>query len=248
MRKLTFGATLASVALGTQWVLRQRPSARVAPPEGPMEGEIARAYAWQSSLPNFRLLYEWLAQRALVDAPATGRALDIGCGPGGLVAELARRAPTWEFVGLDASSEMLEAAAAKHGTLRGQVQWQTGAAEQLSFPDQSFDLVVSTLALHALRDPLWCFNAIARVLKPSGRFMLFDFRRDMVGGAWLTLWLAQHTPLVHEAIRDQDQPLASVRASYTPREVMELAHKSQLPPWRIATGTFWLSLESAVSP
>ena len=248
MRKLTFGAALASVALGTQWVLRQRPSARVAPPEGPMEGEIARAYAWQSSLPNFRLLYEWLAQRALVDAPATGRALDIGCGPGGLVAELAQRAPMWEFVGLDPSSEMLEAATAKNGTLGGRVQWQNGAAEQLPFPDQSFDLVVSTLVLHHLRDPLPFFNEITRVLKPSGRFMLFDFRRDMVGGAWLTLWLAQHTPLVHEAIRAQDQPLASVRASYTPRELVELAHKSQLPPWRIATGTFWLSLESAVSP
>ena len=53
-------------------------------------------------------------------------------------------------------------------------------AEDLSFPDASFDVVVSTLSAHHWADPARAFAAQARVLRPGGQLRVYDLRRHSI--------------------------------------------------------------------
>ncbi|MBI2887495.1 MAG: class I SAM-dependent methyltransferase [Chloroflexi bacterium] len=247
MRKLAFWGALVAAAAGTRWVLEQRPRQRVPDQTQDIPPEVYPAYGRITSLPHFRAIYGWQARRTLWNVPLTGAALDIGCGPGHLTAQLARLSPGLRLVGLDLAPEMLRLASHTYGDADGRLTWQQGQAEALPFPDRHFDLVVSSFSLHEWAEPVCVFDEIARVLKPGGRFAIFDSRRDMAAPAWLLLWLAQRL-VVPTALADMDEPTGSVRAAYTPRELVALAQRSQLPPWRVASGFFWLSLENANTP
>jgi ubiquinone/menaquinone biosynthesis C-methylase UbiE len=78
-------------------------------------------------------------------------------------------------------------AQAKAARTRRAVAFQTGVIEQLPFPDQTFDVVLSTLMMHHLPKPLKArgLAEIARVLKPGGRLVIADFirKQDRVGRA-----------------------------------------------------------------
>ena len=58
------------------------------------------------------------------------------------------------------------------------VEFQIGVIEHLPFPDQTFDVVLSTLMMHHLPAPLnrQGLAEIARVLKPGGRLIIADFK------------------------------------------------------------------------
>jgi ubiquinone/menaquinone biosynthesis C-methylase UbiE len=51
-----------------------------------------------------------------------------------------------------------------------------GDVAALAFPDQSFDLVVSTLSMHHWADPAAGLAEIGRVLRPGARALIWDFR------------------------------------------------------------------------
>jgi ubiquinone/menaquinone biosynthesis C-methylase UbiE len=80
-------------------------------------------------------------------------------------------------VGIDPSSEQIARARAKAARGKVPVEFQVGVIEQLAFPDQTFDVVVSTLMMHHLPASLkrQGLVEIARVLKPGGRLVIADF-------------------------------------------------------------------------
>jgi SAM-dependent methyltransferase len=97
---------------------------------------------------------------------AGDRVLDVACGTGVLTREVARRTgSTGAVTGLDLSPEMLAVAARLSPALR----WQQGSGEALSFPDQSFDAVVSQFGLMFFPDPVAGLREMMRVLAPGGR-------------------------------------------------------------------------------
>ncbi|MEC3913033.1 methyltransferase domain-containing protein [Nocardia sp. CDC160] len=101
-------------------------------------------------------------------------ALDIGCGPGRLVTELARLAgPHGRAVGLDPSAEMIDYAAAHAAP---NCSFDLGAAQSLPYPDASFDVVTSTFAMHHIAEAerKTALEAMFRVLRPGGRLLLAD--------------------------------------------------------------------------
>jgi ubiquinone/menaquinone biosynthesis C-methylase UbiE len=51
-----------------------------------------------------------------------------------------------------------------------------GDVTDLPFPDQSFDLIVSSLSLHHWDDPKAAVPELARVLRPGGRLCIYDFQ------------------------------------------------------------------------
>jgi ubiquinone/menaquinone biosynthesis C-methylase UbiE len=122
------------------------------------------------------------------------------------------------------------------------VNFTYGDAQQIPFPDQSFDLVLSTLSLHHWRDPGAVLDEINRVLQPGGAFFVFDLRRDMVPPAWFLVWFVTRF-IVPPALRRAHEPLVSRDAAYTPQEATLLAEQSELSQWRITRGPLWLTIE-----
>ena len=91
-------------------------------------------------------------------------------------AALATRAAS---VGIDPGPEQIARARAKAARRHVPAEFQIGVIEQLPFPDQTFDVVLSTLMMHHLPASLkrQGLAEIARVLKPGGRLVIADFTR-----------------------------------------------------------------------
>ena len=106
--------------------------------------------------------------------------LDVGCGTGTLALEVQRRVGSaGRITGVDPGAEQIARAHAKAARRNAPIEFQVGVIEQLPFPDQTFDVVLSTLMMHHLPAPLkhQGLAEIARVLKPSGRLVIADFTR-----------------------------------------------------------------------
>lgn len=87
----------------------------------------------------------------LLDLPEKGRILDIGCGTGALLNVFAERG--YDTTGVDMAERMLKMA--RHSTQNYPIQWlKADITQGLPFPDQSFDLVVSSYVLHGVSYPL----------------------------------------------------------------------------------------------
>ena len=106
--------------------------------------------------------------------------LDVGCGTGTLALEVQRRVGSaGRVVGIDPGTEQIARARAKAARRDVPIAFQIGVIEQLAFPDQTFDVVLSTLMMHHLPASLKAqgLAEIARVLKPGGRLIIADFTR-----------------------------------------------------------------------
>jgi SAM-dependent methyltransferase len=103
--------------------------------------------------------------------------LDIGCGTGRFLAELAEIAKAW---GVDASPEMLEVARERaHGA-----GLKLGSAEELPFKDGWFERATMWLVAHLVDRPL-AFSGACRVLAPDGRFVVASFDPAYFDEFWL---------------------------------------------------------------
>lgn len=101
------------------------------------------------------------------------RILDIGCGTGYLLRQLAHRYPSAETLsGVDPAEGMIKVAEAMTSDLR--LNFTTGMAEQLPYEDASFDLVISTTSFDHWHDQQAGVNECARVLRPGGQLILCD--------------------------------------------------------------------------
>jgi SAM-dependent methyltransferase len=102
---------------------------------------------------------------SLLPDPTGRRVLDLGCGVGQLAHHLAG-AGAAEVVGLDLSERMLGLARAERAHPR--VDYRLGSIEEADFPPERFDLIVSALAFHYVRDYRALVGRIATWLAPGG--------------------------------------------------------------------------------
>ena len=95
---------------------------RVPEPEVMDDSDEVEAYASAATQAYLDKIDDTFVGHAvrLVAARATGRALDIGTGPGQIVLKLARRLPSWQFIGVDRSANMIRQARAASGLGRTQ--------------------------------------------------------------------------------------------------------------------------------
>ena len=103
--------------------------------------------------------------------------LDIACGTGTLAVGIKKRFPEIKIYAIDADAEILEMAREKAYRNNAEITFQKTFSDDLSFPDNSFDRVLSTLFFHhlPLESKLKTFREILRVLKPNGEFHLADY-------------------------------------------------------------------------
>jgi arsenite methyltransferase len=117
--------------------------------------------------------------------------LDMGCGRGAVLTAVARRLTTGRVTGVDIWSTKDQSGNARNVTLLNaslegvgdRVQIETADMRALPYPDATFDLVVSILAIHNIRSNTDRKRAIVegfRVLKPEGRIVIADIRATAI--------------------------------------------------------------------
>lgn len=95
---------------------------------------------------------------------APERALDVGCGPGALTAELVRRLGAGAVTAVDPSPPFVAAATERFPA----VDVRTAAAEDLPFADDTFDVTLAQLVVHFMADPVRGLAEMGRVTRPGG--------------------------------------------------------------------------------
>ena len=140
-----------------------------------MEGAIASWYARNTrrDLAEFRSL----AARLSKEISPGSRILEVAPGPGYLSIELAKRGQ-YEVTGLDISKSFVEIAKENAAGESVCVDFRRGNASAMPFEDNAFDFVVCRAAFKNFTQPLEAINEMFRVLKPGGRAIIIDLRRD----------------------------------------------------------------------
>ena len=104
------------------------------------------------------------------------RILDVGCGMGQEARRLAGLVrPSGRVVGFDRSEAMIAEACAADGADVETLEFQVGDAHAMEFHNGMFDLVRSERVLVYADDPLQVIAEMARVVKPDGRVMSYEF-------------------------------------------------------------------------
>jgi ubiquinone/menaquinone biosynthesis C-methylase UbiE len=129
-----------------------------------------------SSTVIFQRHYELVADDIL-SLREEGSLLDIGTGPGWLLLKLHQQAPRMRLVGIDSSSAMVTKARENTAGIES-VEIKQGNADDIPFPEQSFDIVVSTVSVHHWKQPTVGLNEAYRVLKAGGYALIYDLVSD----------------------------------------------------------------------
>ncbi|MGD0253486.1 MAG: bifunctional demethylmenaquinone methyltransferase/2-methoxy-6-polyprenyl-1,4-benzoquinol methylase UbiE [Verrucomicrobiota bacterium] len=153
---------------------------------------IARRYDLLNDLQSFGLHRRW--KRRVVELAAVkpgDRALDLCCGTGDLSLAFAQCGA--EVVGLDFSGAMLEIAEKRRQkNLKAQtsnLKFIQGEAQQIPFPDHSFDIVTVGYGLRNLTSWETGLAEMYRVAKPGGRLVVLDFGKP-ANAVWRAVYFA----------------------------------------------------------
>lgn len=140
---------------------------------------LPRRYDALEELLSFGQNRRWRAamvEAATVGRPAPRLVLDVATGTAGVALMLADRSPA-DVVGVDLTEQML-----RHGRTRilrrhreGRIRLVGGRAEQLPFPDDTFDALTFTYLLRYVADPAATIAELARVVRPGGMVAGLEF-------------------------------------------------------------------------
>jgi ubiquinone/menaquinone biosynthesis C-methylase UbiE len=122
-----------------------------------------------------RGVYRRLAADVATSTPDGATVLDVGTGPGVLLAELATRRPDLTLIGVDLSADMVAAATRNLAPFGARASVEQADVADLPFSDGSVDVVVSSLSLHHWDQPREAIGELRRILRPGGRLRIYDF-------------------------------------------------------------------------
>ncbi len=126
-----------------------------------------------------------------LEIPHGSRILDVGCGAGQIAIPLARKG--YSVTGVDIATNLIEQARARAAMEQGNVQFQEGDAEDLQFPDASFDVVISLIGAMFAPRPERVAAELTRVCRPGGTIYMMNWTpRGFVGQMFKTI--AKHVP------------------------------------------------------
>jgi demethylmenaquinone methyltransferase/2-methoxy-6-polyprenyl-1,4-benzoquinol methylase len=145
-------------------------------PLGPTYDRYAAALSFGQD-PRWR---RFLVSR--IDAGSGDTVLDVATGTGAVARELLRQKGC-TVVGLDQSPEMLAEARRR---LPDDVELVEGTADELPFPDASFDALTFTYLLRYVSDPAATLRELARVVRPGGTIAGLEFA--VPHGVWRPWW------------------------------------------------------------
>jgi len=161
--------------MSTNHLQTKQPSANAAKPyKGmAMEGLVAR---WYTKIRKEDPGREQMIRHVRETLPAGGRILEIAPGPGYLAIELAKLGYT--VVGLDISQTFVQIAQDKAREAGVTVEFRHGNASDMPFEAGTFDFIICVAAFKNFTKPVQAIQEIYRVLKPGGKALIADLRRD----------------------------------------------------------------------
>lgn len=120
-----------------------------------------------------RLWRRRFVRRLAKKLPEKAAVLDLACGTGDLTKALSEKG--CQVTGLDISSEMMAIGREKCRYLSPKPNFVLGSAEQIPFPDDTFDAVTIAFGLRNFDHRARCLAEIRRVLKPGGQLAVLEF-------------------------------------------------------------------------
>lgn len=198
-----------------------------------MEGVLARWYAksTRNDLENFRREARETAAQLVPNADV----LEVAPGPGYFSIELAK-AGAFRITGLDISRTFVEIAKKYAREQSVTVNFRQGNASAMPFESESFDFVFCRAAFKNFSQPLEAINEMHRVLRPNGRALIVDLRKDVSmddinayfkenSRGWFD---AMMTRLVFRTFL--------IKRAYTRQNFLEMAKRSRFGACRVETG------------
>ena len=175
------------------------------------------------------------------------RALDVGCGPGALTAELVARLGEDFVAAVDPSEPFVEAASTRHPG----VDVRRSSADELPHPDDAFDVTLAQLVVHFLPDPVAGLVEMARVTRAGGvvAACVWDFAGDRTPIS--AFWRAARD--VDPDVRDESD-LSGARAGHL-TELFTASGLSSVEEAALSVSTehgsfdeWWVPFELGVGP
>jgi len=154
-------------------------------------GGLPRRYDVLEAVLSFGQNHRW--RTAMVDAvvgstPTPQRVLDVATGTAGVALMLTDRSPA-RVVGIDLTEQMLHGGRdrAVRRDRGDRISLVCGRAEQLPFPDATFDALTFTYLLRYVSDPAATVRELARVVRPGGTVSSLEFFVPPAP-VWLPAW------------------------------------------------------------
>ncbi len=110
--------------------------------------------------------------------PIWGSILEVGTGKGYFTIELAKAGYGFTSVDISAEEQKFAQLNIEYFDLTKQVNFKIDDAENLSFKNESFDIVFAINVIHHFTNPLKAIYEFARVVKPKGKIILSDFNKE----------------------------------------------------------------------
>jgi ubiquinone/menaquinone biosynthesis C-methylase UbiE len=219
---------------------RKKNTTRTPNMEGLDDPHVAKAFERITNFLPFKLLRRKVISKLKTFTPQ-GTLVDLGCGSGNLIVQIAQKLPSLNLIGLDIASEILEFAKkrAVEKKVAERIEFKLGNAGKMPFEDNSIDFLVSTLSLHHWETPPEVFKEIYRVLKENGIFLIFDFRRDSRKFFYGFITFITKV-VVPKPLKKVNEPLGSLRASYTLEEVLQLCAQNPFQAVKVTPFLAWM--------
>ena len=203
-----------------------------------MEGPIAR---WYAKTARRDAEFKTWVSRVNETLPAGGRVLEVAPGPGYLSVELARTGK-YQVTGLDISRTFVEIAQAHAREANVQVDFRLGNASDMPFADETFDFVICTAAFKNFTQPVRAIAEMQRVLKPGGKALIVDLRRDASRADVDRMVKDMNLSWLNALFTQGAFKLMLLKNAYTPAEIRQMVAQTQFRQCDIRSDTVGMEI------
>jgi ubiquinone/menaquinone biosynthesis C-methylase UbiE len=204
-----------------------------------MEGATARWYAslTKKSLGDFKAL----ARRVAAELSPQSKVLEVAPGPGYFAIELAKLGD-YKITGLDISETFVQIARDKAAQAGVRVDFQQGNASRMPFQEARFDFLLCRAAFKNFSEPQQALEEMYRVLRPGGKALIIDLRRDASPES-IALGIDQmHLGAVNSIITKLTFRFMLLKRAYTKAEFRQLIARTKFEASEIREDAFGLEI------
>jgi amino acid adenylation domain-containing protein len=202
--------------------IQPRTTTTTLPKDRKDDGPEGKSAKWIAEVTG-KSLDRWirLAHQIAGELPPGSAILDVAPGPGYLCIELAKFG-SYAVSGLDVSHTLVEIASKNAAKAGVAVDFRQGSASSMPFADNTFDFLHCSGAFKQFGQPVGAFQEMYRVLKPGGRGVIIDLRRD---ASWRSLNQAIDTwelPLFNRILTKFSFQVLVRKEAYTKNQVQRM--------------------------